>query len=591
MFTRFQKSIFAVIIFYLFQFPVVSGALNEMSSPVDLNPHQASGIDFSYLGKIDVTPKRNISLTAGSMTFVADSCDSQNPGDPNGDGSANVGDAVFLISLICKGSDLPDPLANGDVNGDCRIDLNDAHYMLNYTFKGGPPPVECTCVEPEIIYSDCIWASDSCYSDPVVVTCPAGDVPFRVYVRDEFGYPIPDVAPFSIVLGSCDVMEGCLSDTTTFGYYYSEPSDENGIQTFFISTNGCDGDCVAHIASTDDFLPSVPVKALNRNDDFIVTSADYDSSACNDYNGDGEIDFHDIAIFNEHLGHSCDSLDFCDRFDCEFTMNPGSNLFPGDTTELQLELSNNNVASDCYIGYIELFATPYGDDTSGAEETPIDIIFVDTVLAPGHIAVVAVEYEIPPEGHGCVNVRFTTDCCDDPIVRRECFQSYEHCRVDSNVCYNMVIRLKRTPIMSARWYETIMPGWHLIKLHEPTYPLYEPDSVVFDICTPDLTSLGDSSAIVYQVFYDVIGVKSSLFQNRVVLTSRTGDVNNDCRVNVGDVVFIINYVFSKPGALAPDPLESADVNRDGAVNVGDAVYLINFVFKGGPPPGLLPPTP
>ncbi len=61
-----------------------------------------------------------------------------------------------------------------------------------------------------------------------------------------------------------------------------------------------------------------------------------------------------------------------------------------------------------------------------------------------------------------------------------------------------------------------------------------------------------------------------------------GDANGDGNVNVGDAVYIINYVFS--GGPAPDPLLTADVNLDGAVNVGDGVYLINYIFKSGPVP-------
>jgi hypothetical protein len=61
-----------------------------------------------------------------------------------------------------------------------------------------------------------------------------------------------------------------------------------------------------------------------------------------------------------------------------------------------------------------------------------------------------------------------------------------------------------------------------------------------------------------------------------------GDANGDEIINVGDPVFLINYVFK--GGPAPDPLEEGDANCDGTVNVGDAVYLINHVFKGGPGP-------
>ncbi|MCP4569949.1 MAG: PQQ-binding-like beta-propeller repeat protein [FCB group bacterium] len=61
-----------------------------------------------------------------------------------------------------------------------------------------------------------------------------------------------------------------------------------------------------------------------------------------------------------------------------------------------------------------------------------------------------------------------------------------------------------------------------------------------------------------------------------------GDANNDQAINVGDAVYLINYVF-KSGP-APDPLASGETNCDGSVNVGDAVYLINYVFKGGAEP-------
>ena len=61
-----------------------------------------------------------------------------------------------------------------------------------------------------------------------------------------------------------------------------------------------------------------------------------------------------------------------------------------------------------------------------------------------------------------------------------------------------------------------------------------------------------------------------------------GDANFDGMVNVGDIVFIIAYVFT--GGPAPDPYCQGDVNGNGHVQVDDAVYLINYIFKGGSPP-------
>jgi len=62
-----------------------------------------------------------------------------------------------------------------------------------------------------------------------------------------------------------------------------------------------------------------------------------------------------------------------------------------------------------------------------------------------------------------------------------------------------------------------------------------------------------------------------------------GDANHDGVVNVGDAVFIINYIF-KNGS-APSPLASGDANCDGVINAGDAVWIINYIFKQGLPPG------
>ena len=67
------------------------------------------------------------------------------PGDANGDGSVNVGDAVFLINYVFKSGPAPDPLCTGDANGDDSINVGDAVYLINYVFKSGPPPVTPCC--------------------------------------------------------------------------------------------------------------------------------------------------------------------------------------------------------------------------------------------------------------------------------------------------------------------------------------------------------------------------------------------------------------------------------------------------------------
>jgi len=63
-----------------------------------------------------------------------------------------------------------------------------------------------------------------------------------------------------------------------------------------------------------------------------------------------------------------------------------------------------------------------------------------------------------------------------------------------------------------------------------------------------------------------------------------GDVNGDGKVNVNDVVYLINYLFVA-GSPPPVPTKwEGDVNCDGKVDVTDVVYLINYLFVVGSPP-------
>ncbi len=68
------------------------------------------------------------------------------PGDANGDGTVNVGDAVYIISYVFKGGPEPVPYPNcsGDANCvDCTCNVGDAVYIMSYVFNGGPPPCDC----------------------------------------------------------------------------------------------------------------------------------------------------------------------------------------------------------------------------------------------------------------------------------------------------------------------------------------------------------------------------------------------------------------------------------------------------------------
>lgn len=68
-----------------------------------------------------------------------------------------------------------------------------------------------------------------------------------------------------------------------------------------------------------------------------------------------------------------------------------------------------------------------------------------------------------------------------------------------------------------------------------------------------------------------------------IIDIKRGDDNQDGIINVGDVVYLINYLFK--GGNQPIPMEAGDVNCDTRDDVGDIVFIINYLFKVGPQPG------
>jgi len=62
-----------------------------------------------------------------------------------------------------------------------------------------------------------------------------------------------------------------------------------------------------------------------------------------------------------------------------------------------------------------------------------------------------------------------------------------------------------------------------------------------------------------------------------------GDVNQDWVLDVGDVVYLLNYLY-KFGNVPLPFADQGDVNNDGIVELADIVLLINYLFKSGSAP-------
>ena len=76
--------------------------------------------------------------------------------------------------------------------------------------------------------------------------------------------------------------------------------------------------------------------------------------------------------------------------------------------------------------------------------------------------------------------------------------------------------------------------------------------------------------------YDYLTIKY------VQTSRRRGDANGDGIVDLGDVVFLVNYLFKN--GPPPDPPNAGDCDCDEMVDLGDVVYLVNCLYRGGPPP-------
>jgi hypothetical protein len=114
-----------------------------------------------------------------------------------------------------------------------------------------------------------------------------------------------------------------------------------------------------------------------------------------------------------------------------------------------------------------------------------------------------------------------------------------------------------------------------------------PDGLALD----SLTGVISGSPAVQDSFHFTVKATDSSAPNKTdtqelyILVTETqymkGDVNHDLVVDVGDVIYLVNYLYA--GGPLPLPLESGDVDCDGIINVSDVVYLVNYLFKGGPP--------
>jgi hypothetical protein len=99
--------------------------------------------------------------------------------------------------------------------------------------------------------------------------------------------------------------------------------------------------------------------------------------------------------------------------------------------------------------------------------------------------------------------------------------------------------------------------------------------------TPLLTDLGNVDQVQF-IATDPLGAADTLVTNLRVVNFLRGDVDDNARYTMNDLVTLLGYMFR--GGVAPEHMEAADVNADNSINVADVTYLVNYLYFSGPRP-------
>ncbi len=131
-----------------------------------------------------------------------------------------------------------------------------------------------------------------------------------------------------------------------------------------------------------------------------------------------------------------------------------------------------------------------------------------------------------------------------------------------------------TTSFNTLWYQ---PDSLRIPTYSPSYQAGNPGYFTWPVAQPETGTWISSFWAT-----DACGVESGGEVTVIVNPLYCGNMVDDEILELGDVIFLANYLFR--AGPAPNPVCKADMNCDGAQDLGDFVYLINYLYRFGNAP-------
>ncbi|MEW5701557.1 MAG: FG-GAP-like repeat-containing protein [Candidatus Zixiibacteriota bacterium] len=420
------------------------------------------------------------------------------------------------------------------------------------------------------------------FTDPYLLACPRGDIPFVIHLVSSSGKPWIGDHSIYLDFSSCTGGEFLPQPGVYPNWplvYVASPSDDSGRVFVSIAAGGDCADCSVSVYADCGLIGTVPVRSVDVDGDACVLPFDSDpvEGLCRDVNADGVVNDADLTRLANHLNHRYPT-GACDWLTQSIAITPEAGYGDGDTIKVFHTIDNNPSGGTCLIDSVAF----YQSEVSVTPTWEYVTSHVHGIFLPKATALVdSFSYVVPAYGTMCLRALLYSSCCAEPQEETRCFTDSIQCPPGSVCSYFAALKLSDADQYIERPVDPFPPGWIYDTIQVP------PDTTFYMICTHDGTPIGTAGSVV--VYYHIASGWHQ-FTFRVRQDWHNGDLCGgpngqvDCIVNLQDVGCLINLVFRGGMPPTPNPEEHGDVNCDGIYNVSDVVRLVDYVFRGGYPP-------